>query len=134
MPGETDLGRMLARLDPWLDPTPLVWATVPAGAPVPDVAAFARIAEDEGTTLVLDAADAARLGLETSTPSRRIVLRVHSALEAVGLTAAFATALAEAGVPANVVAGFHHDHLLVPEDLAGRAMEVLARLQARHRR
>ena len=46
---------------------------------------------------------------------------MHSALEAVGLTAAVATALAAAGIPANVLAGYSHDHLLVPEDRADDA-------------
>ena len=50
---------------------------------------------------------------------------MHTALDAVGLTAAVATALAEHGIPANVIAGFYHDHLLVPEDRADDAVAVL---------
>jgi uncharacterized protein len=51
---------------------------------------------------------------------------VHSALDAVGLTAAVSRALAAAGLSCNVLAGLHHDHLLVP---AGRADEALAVLR-----
>jgi uncharacterized protein len=54
-----------------------------------------------------------------------ITLRVHSALDAVGLTAAVATALAAAGLSCNVVAGYHHDHLFLPYDHAETAMRVL---------
>jgi hypothetical protein len=43
-----------------------------------------------------------------------ITLTVNSALGAVGLTAAVATALTNDGIACNVVAGFHHDHLFVP--------------------
>ncbi len=43
-----------------------------------------------------------------------ITLTVHSDLQAVGLTAAFAAALAQADIPCNVVAGAYHDHLFVP--------------------
>ena len=49
-----------------------------------------------------------------------------SALDAVGLTAAVSRALADAGLSCNVLAGLHHDHLLVP---AGRAEEALAVLR-----
>lgn len=125
MAGERDLDALLAGLDPVLHPEVLVWCTVPAGEPVPEVDAFARIVEGEGTTLVLPAAVAGELGLVHEMPSRRIELTVHSDLSAVGLTAAVATALAAAGISANVVAAFHHDHVLVPAADADRALAVL---------
>jgi hypothetical protein len=53
---------------------------------------------------------------------------VHSSLQAVGLTAAVATALAERGIACNVVAGFHHDHLFVPHERGAEAMDALAEL------
>jgi hypothetical protein len=56
-----------------------------------------------------------------------ITCEVLSALDAVGLTAAIATALAAEGISANVVAGHHHDHVLVAEDDADRALAVLGR-------
>jgi uncharacterized protein len=52
-----------------------------------------------------------------------------SDLQAVGLTAAFATALGRAGISCNVVAGAQHDHLFVPVEQAGRAMAELQGLQ-----
>ena len=58
---------------------------------------------------------------------RCITLDVHSSLEAVGLTAACAQALAAGGISANVVAGYSHDHILVP---APRAQDALAALDA----
>lgn len=45
-----------------------------------------------------------------------ISLQVHSELGAVGLTAAFSEALTQAGVSCNVLAGFYHDHILVPKE------------------
>ena len=51
-----------------------------------------------------------------------------SSLEAVGLTAAVAGALAAEGISANVVAAFHHDHVFVPAGRAAEAMACLARL------
>ena len=49
---------------------------------------------------------------------------------AVGLTATVSTALARAGIPANMIAGFHHDHLLVRRDEAERALDALRALAA----
>ncbi|OON80666.1 hypothetical protein B1H18_12445 [Streptomyces tsukubensis] len=57
-----------------------------------------------------------------------ITLRVRSALDAVGLTAAVATELAHAELSCNVVAGFHHDHLFVPYGRAEEAVALLERL------
>lgn len=130
MAGERDLGTLLRGLDPVLHPEVLVFALVPVGDPVPDVPCFARIVEAEGTTLVLPAAEAARLGLIAELPCRRIELRVRSDLAAVGLTAAVAGVLAAEGVSANVVAAFHHDHVLVPAADADRALATLRDLAA----
>jgi hypothetical protein len=129
MSGEQDLGRLLATLEPHLHPDVLVYASIDPGVPLPAVDAFAVVAEDEGTTLVLREADADAVELRHEYPCRRIELRVHSALDAVGLTAAFATALADHGISANVIAGLRHDHLLVPVDDAARALDVLRALQ-----
>jgi hypothetical protein len=57
-----------------------------------------------------------------------ITLGVTSALEAVGLTAAVATALTQDNISCNVIAGFHHDHLFVPIGNAQAAMTALAAL------
>src|SRR5690606_28495571 len=90
VPGETDLRTLLATLDPALAPEDYVFVSM-AGPRVPrGVEAFATVREDEGVTLVLlrDQAQAASLPFEGA--FARITLRVHSSLEAVGLTAAVA--------------------------------------------
>jgi hypothetical protein len=60
-----------------------------------------------------------------------ITLSVNSDLQSVGLTAAFATALGNAGISCNVFAGAYHDHIFVPVDLAEKAMHELRSLQER---
>ena len=47
--------------------------------------------------------------------------------------AAVAGALAEAGISANVVAAYHHDHIFVPAADAERALATLRALSARSR-
>lgn len=130
MPGETDLRRLLGELDPEVVPGSFVVVT--AVEPL-DVESVATVREIEGTTHVLARAEADRLDLAYDVVLGWITLRVHSALNAVGLTAAVATALTEAGISANVLAGFHHDHLLVPVDRTQEAVAVLRALSARHR-
>lgn len=130
MPGETDLRRLLGALDPMVVPGAFVVVT--AAEPL-SVAAMATVREAEGITHVVARAEADRLGLAYDVVAGWITLRVHSSLEAVGLTAAVATALADAGISANVLAGHHHDHLLVPLARTDEAMAVLRSLAGRHR-
>ena len=59
---------------------------------------------------------------------KRITLGVHSSLEAVGLTAAVSTLLAKHEISANMVAGYHHDHLFVPANDAEKAVKLLIKL------
>jgi hypothetical protein len=90
----------------------------------------AVIREDESTTLILPLARAAALGFDTGLPMRRITLTVASALDGVGLTAAVAAALAAEAIPCNVIAGFHHDHVLVPSARVDDALAALRRAAA----
>ena len=112
------LSAMLAQMDPVLDGR--AWFFVCAQGEVP-ADAFAVIREEEGITAIL-------AGERAGTPFARITLTVHSALEGVGLTAAVAGALAQAGIACNVVAGYHHDHLFVPWDRREEALAILQRL------
>ena len=128
--GETDIDKLIAGMEPVLDPPAYVFTAVPAGQPVP-VTPLMRFSEAEGDTLILTEGDADRLGLVHGGAFRRISLTVHSSLEAVGLTAAFAGCLAQAGISANVVAGYYHDHIFVPADQADAAMVALTALSER---
>ncbi|MHB0774443.1 ACT domain-containing protein [Halomonas sp. WWR20] len=60
-----------------------------------------------------------------------ITLEVHSAPEAVGLTAAFAQALSEEQIRYHIIAGFYHDHLFVAHPDAEKAMATLRALSHR---
>lgn len=130
MTGETNLSRLLASLSPRLNPGRFVFCSVPQPTVVQVAAALGSFLEAEGTTLILAREEAERLGLTYYYLAAWITLEVHSSLAAVGLTAAFAKALAGEGISCNVIAGFHHDHLFVAEADAERALARLQRLAA----
>jgi hypothetical protein len=126
MTSEASLEKLLASLNPTLRNEEYVFCTLAAqtiqNLNIHPVCIFE---EDESTTVVCTRGDAEESGLEFIFPCRMITLKVHSSLEAVGLTAAVATKLAEAGISANVVAAFYHDHIFVPSDKAEEALRIL---------
>ena len=127
--GHSDLHYLIQHMQPELQQEQLVFCTVSDDLASTHLAnAQAMIRESEGITLVLTLSYASQHQLTFDTVFRQISLTVASDLEAVGLTAAFATALAEHDIPANVLAGYHHDHILVPEHLAEQAMACLTEL------
>jgi len=126
--GETDLATLLASLEPELRPGEYVYVVVDD---LDGVEPEATVREPEGISAVLTRERADALGLPYDYVAAWITLRVHSALAAVGLTAAVSRALAQAGLSCNVIAGYHHDHLLVPAGRGEEALAVLRRLSSR---
>ena len=125
----TDLKALLIGMAPSLSERAWCFHTVSDTRFIPETA-FAVIREEEGACCVLPAeaapAEAPRFA--------KITLRVHSDLEAVGLTSAVSSALATSGIACNVIAGFHHDHLFVPWDKRDAALRILERLSLDARR
>ena len=128
MSGEMDLAILLRSMEPVLHAVPYGYGLISKGAAVPE-GAFAVIAEAEGMTVVAEAAALARVAIAFDGQWARISLTVHSALAAVGLTAAIAAALAKQGISANVVAGFYHDHVFVQWARRADAMAALNALR-----
>ena len=115
MAGERDLSRLLAELDPELHADR--YSFTEAVNPVLGDGDFAIVREAEGLTLIHP---------NPSGEWARISLGVHSSLDAIGLTAALSSRLAELGISANVVAALRHDHIFVQWD---RRQEALAALR-----
>ena len=116
----------IGALGPRLQPGVYVFCSVaPKVRQALGVTPIAEFREREGLTLVLRRAEARRLGLPFRCPSRLITLMAPTALEDIGILAAAAGCLAEAGISLNAFSAFHHDHLFVPEKQGRRALALL---------
>lgn len=110
---------MIKGMDPVLKPGRFAFRTV-THAPSEAIATFL---EDEGVSVIVPA----EVGEDAFS---QITLQVASSLDGIGLTAAFSTRLTEVGIPANMVAATHHDHVFVPEAMAEKAVAALKQLAA----
>lgn len=122
--------RLLAGMAPRLLPEEFVFCTVrdAESEALADLPALATFREEEGMSLVLERAIAESRGFRYGPVMRCISLTVHSALDAVGLTAAISSRLARRGISANVIAAYFHDHVFVPAERAEHALEALREL------
>ena len=109
-------------------PRPVVYAIVNHGFDASR--ALATVSEDEGLTVVMEQDVADDDGLVYEFVGAWITIEQQTALDAVGITARLSALLAEAGIACNVLAGFHHDHLVVPWDERHDAMQRLRALQS----
>ncbi len=123
-----NLDILLKNLSPKLNEGEYVFVSVISLDGIDRDGIIAQFKEEEGTTLILKKEKADKLELSYEFVAAWITLTVHSSLEAVGLTAAFSTELAQHNISCNVVAGYYHDHLFVNTKDAQKAMDVLAQL------
>lgn len=132
--GETDLAAMLKTITVTVRPDTYVVVSLPLGQQAPrvgeDIAAV--IMEDEGATVVTTLKQATHSGWDHHFVASWLTIQIHSSLEAVGLTAAFSRQLGRAAIPCNVIAGFYHDHILVPVDKTDAAVEVIESLSGQN--
>ncbi len=129
MPGESDLNALLRDLKPMLAEEEHGFATIPMGAGWPQgLVPVATFAEAEGASVIALAELLKGIGIDHEAGWAKITIGANSALDSVGLTAKIASALAEKGISANIVAAYHHDHVFVPWDRRDDAMAVLTGL------
>lgn len=131
MPGHTDLNYLLKNLAPSLVVGDYVFCSLPKS--YGDIFALSPIAffmEEEGLSVIILKDVAVKHGLAFDAVFRCITLKVKSSLQAVGLTAAVSAKLTEKYISANVVAAYHHDHLLVPAQHVEQALIALQELSS----
>ena len=86
--------------------------------------------EDEGITVIVSKEIAKKFRLHSDSEWGLISMTVHSDLEAVGFLAKVTSVLAEAGITANTVSAFYHDHIFVPSDRVQDAVALLKNLSS----
>ncbi|GAB1595068.1 ACT domain-containing protein [Lysobacter claricitrinus] len=131
MTGEAHLPNLLAKLDVDVRPGIYVVLSRPTPDAAFDAAAAARITEDEGVSYVVPEAFARAHGAPPDFVAAWLTLKVHSALNAVGLTAAVSSVLAGHGIACNVLAARYHDHILVPAARRDDAIAAIRSLRTR---
>ena len=125
MSGEKNLSELLLGLSPKLNEGEYVFVSVQQLPDVSSADIVCLFQEEEGLTLIMTRHSADSASLNYDFIAHWITLQIHSSLQAVGLTAAVSTALAAHGISCNLVAGFYHDQLFVPESHSQLAMDVL---------
>jgi len=128
MAGETNLNTLVNGMRPMLNKGDYVFCTLKDVSQIDREETLGEFKEREGTTVILDQRKADLLGLNYDYVASWITLQVHSALEAVGLTAIFSKALSDNNISCNVVAGYYHDHIFVDKRNAENALKVLNQL------
>ena len=123
--GIKNLKQLIANMEPILNEGEYVFASVSDVKSIPREITICEIKEREGITVVLPKVDAEKLGLTFEFVAAWITLNIHSSLEAVGLTAAFASELGEHNISCNVIAGYYHDHIFVDKKDKDKALKVL---------
>ncbi len=122
MAGEMNLKRLLNGMKPSLREGRFVFCTLQIERFPLDLDVVASFKEEEGLTVVVEEREAQKRGWDYEVAMAWITLTIHSALEAVGLTAAVANALTQENISCNVIAAYYHDHIFVPVVRAGEAM------------
>ncbi|SKB35859.1 ACT domain-containing protein [Maribacter arcticus] len=126
MAGETDLNILLESLEPSLNLGSYVFISLKDINEILREDILFEFKEAEGITILLSKDKADKYNLDYEFVASWITLKVHSALDAVGLTAAVSSALTKHNISCNVVAAYYHDHIFVSKKDTKKAMEVLS--------
>ena len=132
MSGEKNLKTLVKEMEPHLNKGEYVFTTVNDLDKINSKDVIGRFKEKEGTTLILERKKADQLNLSYNFIASWITLKIHSSLDAVGLTAAFSSELTKHNIGCNVIAGFYHDHIFVDKKDDAKVIEVLVNLSNKY--
>ena len=129
MTGYKELSYLLKNMEPTHVPGAYIFATV-SEETVETLGSAPRLVfrEEEAITVIVTKEIAETHSLSFDSVWALITLTVHSDLEAVGFLAKITSILAEAGITANTVSAYYHDHLFVPELRVEDALSLLRNL------
>ncbi|MHA1134894.1 MAG: ACT domain-containing protein [Candidatus Thorarchaeota archaeon] len=129
MTGYKELSYLLKNMEPSHVPGSYIFATV-SEETLETLGSTPRLVfrEDEAITVIVTKEIAEANSISFKTLWSLITMTVHSDLEAVGFLAKITSILAEAGITANTVSAFYHDHLFVPENRVEDTLSLLRNL------
>ena len=143
--GETNITTLLCTLQPLMNPTVYVFASLPADTIQNSqlqtwllsraLMVFKEPAEDSITYVLTQATaqDVQSQGLSNfkfEFECKKITIHIHSSLAAVGFMPVLTGALAARGISCNPVSGFYSDHLFVPAQRGDEALAALVRVRS----
>ncbi len=128
MSGVKNLEILIKEMKPRLNNGEYIFTTVKHLKNISSEDIIGQFKEKEGITLILERQKADQLKLTYNFIASWITLEIHSALDAIGLTAAFSSELAKHTISSNVIAGFYHDHIFVDKKDEDKALQVLINL------
>jgi len=130
MAGIVELDQLLKSMTPEIKSGEYVFCSVEGSYPYAHLNPLACFMESEGLSLILPVKMAEQAHLAYESKFKQITLKIHSSLDAVGLTAAVAKKLASCNISANVVAAYYHDHIFVQTENADEALLALKQLSS----
>ncbi len=125
MSGEKNIRKLIKKMKPVLNAGEYVFASVTDIDTISRSETIFEFKEIEGTTIILEKSKADELNLSYQFIASWITLKIHSSLEAVGLTAVFSGELAKHNISCNVIAGYYHDHIFVDKKDGQKATNLL---------
>jgi hypothetical protein len=128
MSGIEDLDTLIREMKPHLNKGEYVFTVVSDLKKISLDDIIGHFKEKEGITIILERKKADLLNLSYNFIASWITLKIHSSLDALGLTAAFSSELTKNNISCNVIAGFYHDHIFVSKKDETDALKVLINL------
>ncbi|CAM1345811.1 ACT domain-containing protein [Tenacibaculum crassostreae] len=128
MSGEKNLSVLIKEMKPYLNEGDYVFVSSAILIDINIDQIIGIFKEQEGTSYILKKELADSLNLKYDFIASWITLKIHSSLDAVGLTASFSSELAKHNISCNVVAGFYHDHIFVAKKDSLKTIDVLTNL------